>query len=124
MSDSSTYEVGYAKIDVTPRPGGFLAGYAARQDPSTGVYHPLRAVATALGDGRTDAVLISVEWLGFYERTEEARARISDRTGLDPALVILCGTHTHCGPAIRLRLSPYQYGPTSRNRRGLSRFCL
>lgn len=95
------YEVGCHKVDVTPPVGVWLAGYAARTEPSKAVYHPLRAVTTVIGDGQTDVLLVSIEWLGFYDLTEEARRRISEACGIPRSHIILCGTHTHCGPAVR-----------------------
>ena len=95
------YNVGTATIDVTPPVGIFLAGYAGRDTPSQDVYHPLRAVCVALDDGGAPLLLVSIEWLGFYDRTVEARRRIAARTGLSPDRIVLTGTHTHCGPVLR-----------------------
>ena len=44
------YQVGVSTVDITPPVGIYLAGYAARQEPSTEVYHPLKT--TAVGDRR------------------------------------------------------------------------
>ena len=98
---SSTYQVGVSTIDITPPVGIYLAGFAARQERSTEVYHPLKATAVAIDDGQTPLLIVGAEILGFYERTEEVRSRINAATGIDPAHVILNGSHTHCGPCIR-----------------------
>ncbi len=95
------YRVGFSKVDITPPVGTYLAGFAARKEPSAGVYHPLRATAVAIDDGETAVLLISMDLLGFYERTEMVRRRISEAIGLDVRQMILCGSHTHCGPSIR-----------------------
>ncbi len=100
-SSNHTYQVGVSTVDITPPVGIYLAGFAARQEPSTAVYHPLKATAVAIDDGQTPLLIVGAEILGFYERTEEIRSRINAATGIDPAHIILNGSHTHCGPCIR-----------------------
>jgi neutral ceramidase len=95
------YNAGWQTVDVTPQVGCYLAGYAARSEPSTGIYRRLEATVAAIDDGGDPVILVSVEWLGFYERTEEARKRISHSTGVGGDRIILTATHTHAGPAIR-----------------------
>ena len=104
------HRIGVATADVTPPVGTFLAGYAARLEPSDGVYHPLRAVCVALDDGGGPGMLVSIEWLGLYDRTQEARERIAARTGIAPARILLSGTHTHCGPVLRRGIDGRRHG--------------
>ncbi|MDE3001407.1 MAG: hypothetical protein OXU79_20205 [Gemmatimonadota bacterium] len=96
-----TYLIGVAGEDITPPVGIYLAGFAARTEPSTAVYHPLKANAIAIDDGNDPLIIASAEILGFYEHTEYVRSRISEATGLAPASIVLSGSHTHCGPCIR-----------------------
>lgn len=100
---SSPYLLGVTSFDVTPAVGTPLAGYAARLDPSTGVYHPLTCTVMALTDPAADhtLILVSIEWLGFYENTDRVRGIIQQATGVPGDQVLLCGTHTHCGPLVR-----------------------
>ena len=100
-SFNTTYQVGVGTVDITPSVGIYLVGFAARQERSTEVYHPLKATAVAIDDGLTPLLIVGAEILGFYERTEEVRSRINAATGIDPAHIILNGSHTHCGPCIR-----------------------
>lgn len=95
------FELGSRKLDVTPPIGCYLAGYAARPGPSTGVYHPLTASVVALSDGKSRVLTVSIEWLGFYERTPLVRQALEEATGVPKENVLLLGTHTHCGPAVR-----------------------
>ncbi len=104
------YAIGVSTLDVTPPVGIFLAGYAGRNEPSDGVYHPLRAVCVALEDGGEPSLLISIEWLGFYDRTVEARERITARTGVPAQRILLSGTHTHCGPVLRRDMDIRRHG--------------
>lgn len=101
-ASASPYLLGVATCDVTPPVGTMLSGFGDRRTPSTGVYRPLRGSATALTDRETGATLmiVSVEWLGFYNRAAEVRARVAAATGVPADHILLCGTHTHCGPAI------------------------
>lgn len=97
------YLVGVAEVDVTPPLGTQLAGFAARTGGATGVYLPLRAIATAITEKATDhtVIIVSLEWLGFYDNTDYVRARIEAVTGVTADNILLCGTHTHCGPPMR-----------------------
>lgn len=98
------YLVGVLTADITPPVGTPLCGFAARGvHASTGCYHGLRCVAVAIDDGATPVLVLSAEWLGFYERAGRLRAAISAATGLSPDRIVVSGTHTHCGPALRAR---------------------
>ena len=97
------YLVGVAEVDVTPPLGSKLAGFASRTGGATGVYLPLRAITTAITERATDhtVIIVSLEWLGFYDNTDNVRAQIEALTGVTEANILLCGTHTHCGPPMR-----------------------
>lgn len=97
------YFVGVAEVDVTPALGTQLAGFAARTGGATGVYLPLRAVATVITERETDetVIILSLEWLGFYDNTNRVRRQIEEMTGVPEDNILLCGTHTHCGPPMR-----------------------
>ncbi|NKB70228.1 MAG: hypothetical protein GKR89_24415 [Candidatus Latescibacteria bacterium] len=104
------YSVGCDVVDVTPPVGVFLAGYGGRNAPSDGVYHRLCAVSTVIDDGGPPLLLVSIEWLGLYDRTEEARRRIAAATGIAPERMVLSGTHTHCGPVMRRNMDKRRHG--------------
>lgn len=97
------YLVGVAETDVTPPLGSRLAGFAARTGGATGVYLPLRAITTVITERATNhtVIIVSLEWLGFYDNTDNVRAQIEALTGVTADNVLLCGTHTHCGPPMR-----------------------
>ena len=98
---TDTYDVGLSTTDITPPVGIYLAGFGARQERSEGIYHPLRATAIAIHDGTTPLLLVAADLLGFYELTDPVRDGIRSAIGLEPQNVVLCGSHTHCGPSIR-----------------------
>lgn len=95
------YNTGVARCDITPPVGCRLAGFESRNQPSTGITLPLRATALAIDDGGNPLLILSVEWLGFYEKTSVVRELLAKATGIPPSRIILAGTHTHCGPCIR-----------------------
>ena len=104
MTDSNCpYLVGVAEIDVTPAVGSKLAGFADRVADSTGVYLPLRSIVTAITDRETErtVIMVSIEWLGFSDWTDRVRKMIHASTDVPTSDILLCGTHTHCGPPIR-----------------------
>lgn len=102
MNKEYDYWVGMAEVDITPPVGIKLAGFAALTDPSTGVELPLKATTLYWEDrygGRI--LLLSAEWLGFYDRADYVRSKIAQATGIPETSIILSGTHTHAGPCIR-----------------------
>lgn len=85
--------------DVTPDAPCDLAGYAAREQPNTGVHDPVHARALVLqAEGGSKIALVVCETLGFDPATD---ARIRDRIRMDGGVdgVLLCATHTHAAPA-------------------------
>lgn len=89
-----------AQIDITPPPGTYMTGFAARVSPATGTHDPLMARALMLSDGSVSLVLISCDLIGFTPSCAHAiRARIAARLGIALHAVMLCCTHTHSAPA-------------------------
>lgn len=97
--------LGVAQVDITPKPGVELSGFAARIQPSTGVLDPLSAKAIYLSDGATRLLWIHCDLIGF-DRTSvrEFRRLAAESFALQPGEVLLSATHTHAGPCtIHLR---------------------
>lgn len=108
---SEPLRIGLNTVDVTPPVGIYLAGYAARDTPSDGVYDPIKATCIAMeaADG-APILLVTIDWLGFYDRTVAARERIGSRSGIAPGRILLSGTHTHCGPVLRREMDARRHG--------------
>ncbi|MDY7010615.1 MAG: neutral/alkaline non-lysosomal ceramidase N-terminal domain-containing protein, partial [Planctomycetota bacterium] len=88
-----------ATVDLDPPVGGRMIGFSARAKPSTGVHDPIMARAVMLDDGRTKAVLVSCDLLGFeVSVSDEIRRRIGQACGTDASNVLLACTHTHSSP--------------------------
>lgn len=92
-------KVGTAQVDITPKPGVELSGFAARTQPSTGVLDPLFAKALYLADGGERVLWIHCDLVGFdREIVLEFREWAQQRFGLAAGQVMLSATHTHSGP--------------------------
>ena len=92
-------KVGTSQIDITPKPGVELSGFAARTQPSIGVLDPLFAKAVYLANGSERALWIHCDLVGFArEIVLEFREWARQRLGLAAGQVMLSATHTHSGP--------------------------
>ncbi|MBT7300617.1 MAG: hypothetical protein HN849_13940, partial [Victivallales bacterium] len=101
MDTPQSYLVGIARCNITPPVGIRLCGFAARTEPSTGVYDPLQATALAVDDGQAAVLIITADLLGFYDRCEPVRQALCQALPIPASNIVLTGSHTHCGPHIR-----------------------
>jgi len=102
-ADEAGWQVGVAKVIVTPRQSMWMAGYASRQKPSEGVLSDLYAKALAFQDeAGTRAVIVTTDLISIPRalRTQVAAA-VEAKHGLDPAGLLLNCSHTHCSPVVR-----------------------
>ncbi len=102
-SADSSFRVGYAKQDITPKAAMPMWGYGARHDMlSTGVLHPLYAKAIVIQAGKDKVALVGLD-LGrgpTQAMTQKIREAISERAGIEH--VMISGSHTHHGPCVEL----------------------
>ena len=96
------WRAGVASVDITPPPGLWMAGYAARKEPAQGATQPLHAKALALRDGAERTVVIAtLDVLGLTAPVVERIAgEVARRFGLPRSGLVLCSSHTHSGPVI------------------------
>ena len=107
------WQAGVATIDITPESSLWMAGFAARTQPSQGVAMPLHAKALALkcGDQPT-AVLVTADLLGVTARmTDRVASLVQRRHRLRRRDLLFNASHTHCGPVVDEQLS-VAYGLT------------
>jgi len=83
---------GVAVVDITPRAGLMLSGFAARTEPATGAHDQLSVRAVVLGE----TAIVVADVIGIHE---DMSARIRERCPLPAANVIVAATHTHGAPA-------------------------
>ncbi len=96
------WKAGVAKIEITPTFSMWLAGYAAREEPSEGELHPLWAKALALEDQEGNrAVLVTLDLVGLPKPiSDQVRDSLFVRLALDRSQIILNCSHTHSGPVL------------------------
>lgn len=94
------FQVGAAETNITPAPGLPMDGYVARQGPSTGTHDPLMAQVLVLGIEEARAALVTLDALAVSASfADPLRARLAALLGTTPDAVMVCPSHTHCGPA-------------------------
>ncbi len=97
------YQVGGAKIDITPDYPVRLSGYGGRQKESEGIDQHLFAKGLALGSNQEGpAVLLTVENVALpaYLR-EEVAARLARKARLRNERLAICCTHNHTAPMLK-----------------------
>jgi neutral ceramidase len=115
--ESREWKAGVATAEITPAPGLWMAGFAARTEAARGTAMPLHAKALALEDGRgQQAVLVTLDLLGVTGgMAARIAAEANRRYQLPRAALMLNASHTHCGPVVDEMLSvAYDLTPTQR----------
>ena len=102
-----TWKAGVAAVDITPQAPLWMAGYAARTQPSQGTALPLHAKALALQAGRRPpAVLVTCDLLGLTARiTDRVASEARRRHRIARADLLFNASHTHSGPVVDDQLS-------------------
>ena len=95
-------KAGFGKSDITPRLGVQLAGYGPyRNRAAQEIVAPLLARAIYLRQGKTTAVVLSLELCGTPRAlAERIRAVVAKRVGCRAEEVFLSVTHTHSAPSV------------------------
>lgn len=94
------YQVGSAKIDITPDFPVRLSGYGGRRDEADTVEQRIWAKALAIRNGaESPAVLITVDNCGVPDYiTEEVAAKVKEDAAVPREQFVICSTHTHSAP--------------------------
>ncbi len=93
------YQVGGARVDITPAYPIRLSGYAVRKTESEGVAQKLWAKALAIGSDREGpALLITVDNTGVPAHIRDEVVRRLQPRKIQPSRVAICSTHTHSAP--------------------------
>ncbi|WP_428304330.1 neutral/alkaline non-lysosomal ceramidase N-terminal domain-containing protein [Lacipirellula sp.] len=102
MAEEAVYDVGVAKIDVTPAYPIRLNGFGGRRDESEGVTQRIWAKAIAIGsDEAKPAVLITLDSLGVREAmVDEVARRLKEKAGIDRDRVAVTFSHSHTTPKL------------------------
>lgn len=101
-----TYNVGVARVDITPEYPIRLNGFGNRREESNGVSQRIFAKAIAIGEptaGRdaSPCVLVAIDSLGIRTTmVEEVAKRLKASHNLPPANLAVTFTHSHCTPKV------------------------
>lgn len=83
-----------------------MAGFGFRDHGAEGVLDDLELRLFLLKQGAEMVGIITGDLIGFgAEATQLLRQEIHEATGADPAKVLLCASHTHCGPQLLSHIS-------------------
>ncbi|MDR2039399.1 MAG: neutral/alkaline non-lysosomal ceramidase N-terminal domain-containing protein [Bacteroidales bacterium] len=99
---SMLWKAGTAQVVITPGENLWMAGYAARNQPSEGKIHDLYAKALVLEDSYgSRSVLVTSDLLGFTaDLSNRIRKELASLLDLTKAQIILNASHTHSGPVL------------------------
>lgn len=98
-----TWQAGFAKANITPEPGLWMAGYASRDHAAVGTMQDLWVKALALSDAQGHrAVLVTADLLGLPKAMYDGICgKLERQCGLARADIMLNSSHTHSGPVLR-----------------------
>jgi neutral ceramidase len=113
------WKAGTAKASITPEPGLWMAGFAARTNPAGGKIMELWIKALALEDADGHrAVILTSDLLGIPQNIyQHSCAALKEKFNLAPDQILLSASHTHCGPVLRNAL--YDIYPLDETQRDL-----
>lgn len=96
----TTFQAGFAKVDITPRVGVPLAGFGPYLNRnSTEVRAPLFARLALFKKGEEVAVILSLEVCGLTRQLEQRlRSLLVEEGGIAEDALLISTTHTHSGP--------------------------
>ena len=99
-------KVGLATIKITPEGSVYMAGFAARKEPSEGAYADIYASCVVFDNGvtRVGFVAIDVCKIGVPQMHKIRAA--AQQVGIPPQHVMINSSHTHCGPTIIGKKNP------------------
>ena len=102
-----SWQAGFAKVVITPEKPMFASGYGSRNKPSSGKIHDLYVRAAAMTDPAGHTVLfVSLDLIGIPKTfADYVTDYVARKHRIPRADVMLCCSHTHCGPAMDDKLS-------------------
>ena len=88
---------GAACVDITPPLGTLIPGLF-HERRAEAIHDPLHARSFVVGLGDEAIAVVVCDLIGIKrDQIDRAKAAIEDATGLPPARVLVCCTHTHTG---------------------------
>ncbi len=98
---AATYQVGVAKIDMTPEEPIRLSGFGFRREESVGIESRIHARALAISDaGGAPALLLTVDSTGISDALVQEVAERLEPQGVTRERLVVTATHTHTAPML------------------------
>lgn len=101
-ASGAQWYAGAAAVEITPPADAktWLAGYAARKEPSAGVDQKIYAKALVITQPKGEALaLVTLDLIGVRRPiTRRVSDRIETRFGIPRKGLVLFSSHTHCAP--------------------------
>ncbi len=95
---------GVSRADISPGIGLQLQGYPHFLRHNTGIHDPLYATCICIGRGDTKIAIVALDLSNYPKRyVKNIREKISRHTDIPGANVMICCSHTHSGPATKIR---------------------
>jgi len=103
---ATAWKAGVATVDITPKSSLWMAGFAARTEPSKGTAQPLHAKALAFeGPRRQRFVVVTLDLLGVTTgMSQRIGAAVARQHGIPRERLVLASSHTHSGPVVDTQL--------------------
>lgn len=96
-------KIGATQVDITPPIGCLMAGYGGRHEGAQGIHDNLYARTMVLDDGTTKVGIVACDLVGLDKYAVTLiRQTVEALTDIPGQHVMVCTTHTHAGPAIRI----------------------
>ncbi len=97
------WKAGVASTVITPSESMWMAGYASREEPATGIIHDLTAKALVIEDRNGHrALLVTMDLVGIPKKiSDDIRNQIGSKFQLERDQIILNTSHTHSGPVLQ-----------------------
>ena len=93
---------GFAHVDITPPIGCAMQGYSARKQPASGVRDTLLARTMVLESAGTRVAVVGIDLISVDAELVHAARQIAEaECGIPAGSILICGSHTHWGPALR-----------------------
>jgi neutral ceramidase len=104
---SAPWNVGFARVDITPERPVWMSGYSSRDKPSGGVAARIHAKAMVLEDARgQQGVVVTTDLIGVYGfLTEPVYQEVTKKIKLPRDRFLFTCSHNHAGPTISLDAS-------------------
>lgn len=97
----STFLAGVSEVTITPPKGVAMAGYDQREGTAVGIHDDLKAFAVVFDDRRQKSAICVADLIGVKPwLVQSVRRRVSSKTAIPPARIMVAATHTHSGPVL------------------------